>query len=248
MRYLFPECAASSKDIAEADESMWEIALSNKAHAKNAYRLLLRDYQVNSIDVNEFINKKFELLQKYKKSLWYLERFSQEESKQLKRFYFDADKIAIVSHNCLKNGDINKFIELYFLSYEIYNKLNTIRDDHIRENLRSVEFDIRKRYPYLSDKEKIVLSIDIGCSHKISDINFPIIMHVHKLSDENIYEKIQNSLQDGKYMEDLRCELLLDGALDILRSRGRLVDEKYLAKMSESEIINYLHSEDLIKQ
>ena len=166
-----PEAAFYTEEIASIEEKCWLELLKlsgsrvNKLLSKSPKQLYDPvNNEAIPIDFMHYRNKLYNLLHKYRKPIYCLERFSEGEIKNIKGDYSKEYSEGV---KLLYTGRVNRALDIFRINFfRCFNEQVNLRDLHIAKNIDDAEEGIREKFKDISAKSTIRLVTNIGLCHE----------------------------------------------------------------------------------
>ena len=222
-----PEMAYAFEAEAQECEKTWENIL--KLDSRTKFRQQLK-FTHSDEKESAFWMKVYEYAYLQKIPCWIIERFSQEENKQLmaqRDEINELEKQTTIQY--LLQGDLDNYIRERKSLDARFRKITEIRDSQIVQQLNVAEKRIRERYPSLKAKDSLRYTIVIGCGHTPENlVDFPVQVY-DLINKKSINARFSISLSKNDQYPELDRDIV---ALGILK----LSENKYIQTVTENQV------------
>ena len=217
-QYKIIDEKSKTKKKFESKKSNFNIIYLNLSNPAN--KLIQKEYSVEQIDKNEFVNKKIEEINNLKKQK-IKEIFNKNEKTKIKKDLSSLNNIPIVI--------LNLFAE------DIYNNLNGKNNQDNQEKLNSNNFNKSKKLNSIKDSTRNLLNLDnINKTIYKNNTFFQFILN-------NVKRKIEIINDSNKSISILYVMNLINNELSDLRKNieDYLIENNQLTSNNVSKISNY---------
>ena len=217
-QYKIIDEKSKTKKKFEIKKSNFNIIYLNLSNPAN--KLIQKEYSVEQIDKNEFVNKKIEEINNLKKQK-IKEIFNKNEKTKIKKDLSSLNNIPIVI--------LNLFAE------DIYNNLNGKNNQGNQEKLNSNNFNKSKKLNSIKDSTRNLLNLDnINKTIYKNNTFFQFILN-------NVKRKIEIINDSNKSISILYVMNLINNELSDLRKNieDYLIENNQLTSNNVSKISNY---------
>ena len=217
-QYKIIDEKSKTKKKFEIKKSNFNIIYLNLSNPAN--KLIQKEYSVEQIDKNEFVNKKIEEINNLKKQK-IKEIFNKNEKTKIKKDLSSLNNIPIVI--------LNLFAE------DIYNNLNGKNNQDNQEKLNSNNFNKSKKLNSIKDSTRNLLNLDnINKTIYKNNTFFQFILN-------NVKRKIEIINDSNKSISILYVMNLINNELSDLRKNieDYLIENNQLTSNNVSKISNY---------
>ena len=217
-QYKIIDEKSKTKKKIEIKKSNFNIIYLNLSNPAN--KLIQKEYSVEQIDKNEFVNKKIEEINNLKKQK-IKEIFNKNEKTKIKKDLSSLNNIPIVI--------LNLFAE------DIYNNLNGKNNQDNQEKLNSNNFNKSKKLNSIKDSTRNLLNLDnINKTIYKNNTFFQFILN-------NVKRKIEIINDSNKSISILYVMNLINNELSDLRKNieDYLIENNQLTSNNVSKISNY---------
>ena len=217
-QYKIIDEKSRTKKKFEIKKSNFNIIYLNLSNPAN--KLIQKEYSVEQIDKNEFVNKKIEEINNLKKQK-IKEIFNKNEKTKIKKDLSSLNNIPIVI--------LNLFAE------DIYNNLNGKNNQGNQEKLNSNNFNKSKKLNSIKDSTRNLLNLDnINKTIYKNNTFFQFILN-------NVKRKIEIINDSNKSISILYVMNLINNELSDLRKNieDYLIENNQLTSNNVSKISNY---------
>ncbi len=220
-----PECFALTEEEAQKSETLverafnegWTLERLRQEHRKNI------GAGSDPPQIQEYRLAEFEQLLGFCLPIWYLERFTPEESRNLEKMRRSAEKF---EHDALSSLDdwggsrgAREFLSLYWKYLELSKNNCDQRDRSVGQNLSLAEQQIRERHPNLRRSEPLKLTVTVGAAHapeRYTSIPVAIKDLTIGVSHDQETEyrlKVAEGHRQGKKFDELKRDMLAYGLI-----------------------------------
>ena len=217
-QYKIIDEKSKTKKKFEIKKSNFNIIYLNLSNPAN--KLIQKEYSVEQIDKNEFVNKKIEEINNLKKQK-IKEIFNKNEKTKIKKDLSSLNNIPIVI--------LNLFAE------DIYNNLNGKNNQDNQEKINSNNFNKSKKLNSIKDSTRNLLNLDnINKTIYKNNTFFQFILN-------NVKRKIEIINDSNKSISILYVMNLINNELSDLRKNieDYLIENNQLTSNNVSKISNY---------
>jgi hypothetical protein len=242
-----PECAAKTEKEALETERCWQIILSSNMSRSYFNSEIVRTNPQIPESQKQYSRKQHEYMFLNKVLMWQLERFTEEESRELikaRNKYEQMDEDSLIS---LASGKIDSFFIKYWQAKNLRMQITQQRDVHIAKNLESAEENILWKYPKLKNLDTIRYTATIGSRHSpevYTNMKIQIVDLARTPSPA--LAKLYEGLNQNKSLEEMKPLMLTYGAW-LLTGRGKLpISRNNILEMKYEELIRFIEQNKIL--
>ena len=222
-----PENAASTEDEAVMNEKTWQGFLSSGWNRSRFEKDLDRDLSSQNMETQarDYVKTEKSYLYRNKKTIWHLERFSSERSRELLEAEAKRERQFEESVYHLEKGNVKTFLDSHanILRSEIIDI--EIRDREVARNIDRAEQEIRKTFPQFEKRDIIYLRGYIGSLHQPEKysrlLSNGAIINLPEDS-KTLADRLDYAIMEGKIGTTEMEELTLRYGVFVLIKNGRL--------------------------
>ncbi|NQV91902.1 hypothetical protein HQ489_05505 [Candidatus Woesearchaeota archaeon] len=209
-----PEHAGSTNEMALAMEHDWQRVLSSGGSRKHFQKVTEFGLQHLPPNQQDYAVSEKVYLFRNEVPIFYLERFTPAEAMKLFGIKQQVDEKFERSLEVLAQGNVDRFLEIYWDSLQLESQTTGIRDKEIATNLEKATSYLSEKFPALASRGKINLVALLGALHNPERYTS---MEVEVVDLRKTITSIPDRLDDG-----LGRQLSFDEMRDIMLAYGAL--------------------------
>lgn len=235
-----PEGAGKLEKLARDDEADWELVLRSGVSRSQFGLRFEHDVDYLSPGQLTFVKGLFDYLLRNRVPLWFVERFSEDESKILENIDKECDFFERSSLVHLLEGKVADFLIQYKKCYELMDRSGLIRDRHIAHTIDNSEEAIRSRYPSLSC-DPLKFTVCLGYMHQPEKyISRPVTV-INASNPVSYLDLVTAAFRNGDPHGTLERNMLITGIYD-LYNQGMISKPGDLLSMDQEELIRLVEN------
>jgi hypothetical protein len=189
----------------------------------------------------EFLLKEFQYLFQSKPKLWYAERFSPNDAKNVMDLKSQSDAKKSKAGREIYGGDMGAYFESITASYKLLDAACTLRNMNLGRNIDEAKDQLREKHADLRDKETLNLVVRIGYGHNPENYT-SVTARVHEYipTPTNFWDVfLVGHYHEGRSYDELRSILLRAGASYVSGHTKHPFNasNKELREMSDEQIV-----------
>ena len=182
---LSPEDSGITEEQARESEDSWEYIVNSGLSRTKFSETVERRLSPVPPSQKPYAERLQDYLFRNGRLIWSAERFSQQESEELRRLDKERGSILTYALDALKQAQLDRFFGRYWEAINTRRKMNLLRDQHIGKNLDAAEGQIRDRYSRLANKSSLKFVVLIGRMH-YPERYTTLPVEIHDLTDKSI--------------------------------------------------------------